>query len=92
MMNDIDLSKMLVNLANIYAICVEETNMWEMAETACDLLLDIIDIEFRKNIWFFKIRALAVQNKSESEIIEMIRECNSTLQAKLLVQMAYYVK
>ncbi len=30
-----------------------------MFEKACDLILEYIDIKYRKNIWLIKIRALS---------------------------------
>ena len=90
LMKDMNLSKMLINLINIYYTCVEESKNWTLAETACNLLLDIVDIDFRKNIWFVKIRILAKMNRKEDEILDMLRECHPDIQNQLLVQMAYF--
>ena len=59
LMSDLELSKMLVNEINIYYKCIMIKRDWLMLEKACDLILELIDINYRKNIWLVKIRALS---------------------------------
>lgn len=62
-------SKMYINLLNISYLCLKGRGDFKILGEACDFIINNVQIEYRKNVWFVKVKVLAQMDAELEKIL-----------------------